>query len=972
MRAYRAFDHFGATAFAFYSAFWAILGLEILQSTSIDLLHIGLLIVGVLHICLSPIVNGYYLVMLTTIGVASSLELALRLVFVDNDSSAMIRIIAAVSELCVVAVTGYGCLAAILHGVHERQVLPGFEDAVIETVLWKRNALKSPYSAGKYANPSPLGNICCFLAYMGIAMQSHGLFQSSALAIWFATFSVLSSAVCLLHNLRHERVWTISSLCDACLFIVLAIASQDENELGGEVMIAFSIVRLFIFWSAVIEELALMHIITFILQVGTLFIIGVASLFSKNNPTASTAYFVGYLTSVSAIYSGFAELANSVAQKELLPTGQSWKYKNDFETDVECGKVPRNDPIKRRDSLSNNSNHSTSSRGPLDVSLHRLLHKSSAAKMWKEYVNNNADENVDNEVNCPGDEKVMGNSDFQSPLFAMTIGIAIYSIVMSIGVFNSSNRTIFDATLVLLATQSASLLVALLRGQTSYGFLCFTYLLECMMLMNDYYSQESSLSLGMNIIVVLFQLMWIVTSFSVFRMLSIATFVHTGGLLCYAISVVVPGFRYVSGLLFTITFLCQLITLGILIGSNKFIFCRWVLQSSAAETDARCEMGFANNRAEFDRCVQILRDGGVCCIPTDTVYCLACTADSPEAIKKIYGIKNRPSEKPLSLWLGSLDDIRSAAPEGRGWTSKLFIFMESMWPGSVSLVVSRGEWLQRMGVGEAADLIGTEDSIALRVPNSTLTVALLKETGPLAITSANPSGACDCTHHNKVDNIIASKIDYILADGPSPMTIASSVIDVRNIDENELFFYRVGCVPESYVWKKLNNLKEKSPPLVADIQGANINVIQSFMSQIIGLVGCETYKIHMLINTPGEENDITTTSFDGLNSRLASAFLSGLSFYDDGNVLVGKEEGQSLGSEMITPLLNSHGEVFAVLQLCVKERGPQFVKEDLQYSAIVSVLLRDNLPVERMSEEEFDLNAYISVATLTEHGYKQR
>ena len=55
-----------------------------------------------------------------------------------------------------------------------------------------------------------------------------------------------------------------------------------------------------------------------------------------------------------------------------------------------------------------------------------------------------------------------------------------------------------------------------------------------------------------------------------------------------------------------------------------------------------------------------------------------------------------------------------------------------------------------MGVGSSADLIGTHDSIALRVPNSTLTVALLKETGPLAITSANPSGACDCTHHNKV------------------------------------------------------------------------------------------------------------------------------------------------------------------------------------------------------------------------------
>ena len=129
------------------------------------------------------------------------------------------------------------------------------------------------------------------------------------------------------------------------------------------------------------------------------------------------------------------------------------------------------------------------------------------------------------------------------------------------------------------------------------------------------------------------------------------------------------------------------------------------------------------------------------------VYCLACAADRPDAIKRIYDIKSRPAEKPLSLWLGLIEDIKNVSPEGKGWGPKLFAFMEAIWPGSVSLVVSRGNWLQRMGVGDAADLIGTPDSIALRVPNSTLTVALLKETGPLAITSANPSGECTSLLH---------------------------------------------------------------------------------------------------------------------------------------------------------------------------------------------------------------------------------
>ena len=63
------------------------------------------------------------------------------------------------------------------------------------------------------------------------------------------------------------------------------------------------------------------------------------------------------------------------------------------------------------------------------------------------------------------------------------------------------------------------------------------------------------------------------------------------------------------------------------------------------------------------------------------------------------------------MWLGSIEEIREVGPQGKGWGPKLMTFMEAIWPGSVSLVVSRGDWLDRMGVGDASDLIGTPDSI---------------------------------------------------------------------------------------------------------------------------------------------------------------------------------------------------------------------------------------------------------------------
>lgn len=296
-----------------------------------------------------------------------------------------------------------------------------------------------------------------------------------------------------------------------------------------------------------------------------------------------------------ATYVGMAELTNSVAQKELLPTGQDWSC-------ISCDR-----PIAFDEE--SGPAFSDGSTGIGKSIRRRSSHSKSKLLMYK---NDNPDEG-DNEVSCPGDTKLMGKSDFQSPLFVMTIGTAIYSILMSIVVFTNSIRC-FEEGVVLLATQSASLLISLSRGQTSYGFLCFTYLLESMLLMNSSYSPDNSKSLVG--IVAALQVLWLLASFHVFRLLSIATCAHAIALVFYAISAGIngdaSGLRYTSGVAFAITSLFEVITLGILLCSNKSTFCRWILQlqSSAAETEGRCDMGFASNREEFDRCVQILRNGG--------------------------------------------------------------------------------------------------------------------------------------------------------------------------------------------------------------------------------------------------------------------------------------------------------------------------------------------------------------------------
>ena len=368
----------------------------------------------------------------------------------------------------------------------------------------------------------------------------------------------------------------------------------------------------------------------------------------------------------------------------------------------------------------------------------------------------------------PNDDQVMGQSDFKTPHHSLFLGLSIYSALFGIGMLANSETVSFQGLIANLLVQGHTVVICASRGQTSFGFLSVTFALNALSLTG----RSSPLGAHFNpmqIAQLILQLLWLVSSFSVFHWLSGVTIIHILSVACLSLSsFLMPGaLLMTSGVLFSFMAITSLFILVILLGCERFQSCRHLIKVTAPQKELPCEIGFAHNRNEFDMCVQVLKKGGVVCIPTDTVYCLACAANRPTAIKRIYDIKNWPSEKPLSLWLGSIDEIRQVGPEGKGWSRKLISFMNSLWPGSVSLVVSRGTWLNRMGVGDVADLIGTSDSIALRVPNSTLTVSLLQETGPLAITSANPSGACDCTHHNKVDSKITNKIDYILANGSS-------------------------------------------------------------------------------------------------------------------------------------------------------------------------------------------------------------
>ncbi len=124
-----------------------------------------------------------------------------------------------------------------------------------------------------------------------------------------------------------------------------------------------------------------------------------------------------------------------------------------------------------------------------------------------------------------------------------------------------------------------------------------------------------------------------------------------------------------------------------------------------------------------------LRRGGLVAFPTDTVYGVGAMAFDVAAVERIYAAKRRDSTKALPILLADRSSLPEVAEELSSDARRL---AETFWPGPLTIVVNR-----RSAVPDAVSL-GT--TVGVRVPAHPVALELLYASGPLATTSANPSG----------------------------------------------------------------------------------------------------------------------------------------------------------------------------------------------------------------------------------------
>ena len=168
---------------------------------------------------------------------------------------------------------------------------------------------------------------------------------------------------------------------------------------------------------------------------------------------------------------------------------------------------------------------------------------------------------------------------------------------------------------------------------------------------------------------------------------------------------------------------------------------------------------------------QALSQGNLIAFPTETVYGLGADATNPDAVKRIYEVKGRPSDHPLIVHIASLDQMDQWAIDIPEYAIKL---ARDFWPGPMTLVLKRST--------KAKDFItGGQDTVALRVPAHPIALSLLQEFKEgIAAPSANRFGSVSPTTAEAVEEELKDYLspqDLILDGGQCLVGVESTIID---------------------------------------------------------------------------------------------------------------------------------------------------------------------------------------------------
>ena len=191
--------------------------------------------------------------------------------------------------------------------------------------------------------------------------------------------------------------------------------------------------------------------------------------------------------------------------------------------------------------------------------------------------------------------------------------------------------------------------------------------------------------------------------------------------------------------------------------------------------------------------VSALRRGELAVLPTDTVYGIAADAFKPWAVTALLNAKGRGRDMPVPVLVGAWRGLDGLADHV---TPTMRSLVEAFWPGPLTIIVPAAPSL-------AWDLGETRGTVAVRMPLHPVALAVLAETGPLAVSSANRTGLAPPTTAAQAREMLGASVAVYLEAGSSGDAVASTIVDLTG--ERPLV-RRTGALP-------VEDLRELLPDL---------------------------------------------------------------------------------------------------------------------------------------------------------------
>jgi len=207
---------------------------------------------------------------------------------------------------------------------------------------------------------------------------------------------------------------------------------------------------------------------------------------------------------------------------------------------------------------------------------------------------------------------------------------------------------------------------------------------------------------------------------------------------------------------------------------------------------------------KIQKAADIIRKGGLVAFPTETVYGLGADAMNPQASKKIYAAKGRPSDNPLIVHIGKWEDVSLLAKDIPQKAKKL---SDKFWPGPLTMIFHKKEEVPK-------ETTGGLESVAVRMPAHKAALELIRCSGCLiAAPSANASGRPSPTLASHVAEDLGGRIPVILDGGEVGIGIESTILDLT---EDVPVILRPGYITKEMIEDVIGEVKMDAGLIASD------------------------------------------------------------------------------------------------------------------------------------------------------------